>query len=92
MARYRKKPPEVEAVVYDDSFDWQSKSNPDWLKDAIRDMTIYVSPDDDCVYINTVDGKQMVHTGDYIVYGGAGILRPFDPADFTRDYESVQEG
>lgn len=96
MARYRKKPVEVEAWQFNDTF----QTAPEWVKDAVRDGTIYVVPDmypskeeDRTVhlFIKTLEGEMCAEPHDYIIQGVKGELYPCKPDIFEQTYEVVDE-
>ena len=96
--RVRKKPVEVEAVhvsVLDEVID-NYKAQPQWIRNALTDGTIYwaqVTGDENkkIWYIKTLEGKHCVSPGDYIIRGVAGELYPCKPDIFTATYEIMKK-
>lgn len=84
MARYRKKPVEIEA--------WQSGSGlpkPPWLIKAMKDCiaTEYI---DGTWLIRTLEGDHYGQSGDYIIRGVKGELYPCKPDVFELTYEPME--
>lgn len=79
---YRKKPVEVQAMLFDGSHDaafaiesWGGKSNVD-----VADHGLYIS---------TLEGRMHVSVGDYVIRGVQGELYPCKPDIFEATYDSV---
>ena len=87
MARYRKKPIEVEAVQFTEETRQQII---DWCDPRHTNMD-----DDGCLYetanlfIRTPEGEMMAQPGDYIIKGIAGEFYPCKPDIFEQTYEAV---
>ena len=85
MAKYRKKPVVVEAVVwqgkYTDGTEW-----PDWFRDAVG-KTINVLADD--LWIETPEGDMRAPKGYYVIRGIEGEIYPCHPGVFAASYEAV---
>jgi len=87
MAKFRKKPVEIEA--------WQSFKDagtvttvwPSWIMDAIGNLTIFNR--DEEIYIKTLEGEMHVSDGDWIIKGVQGELYPCKPDIFAETYESA---
>ena len=86
MARYRKKPVEIEAIRWDGQ-------NIKQIWDAFGAGEIYgPTPDLDRDYleIHTLEGRMRADIGDWIVRGIAGELYPVKPDIFAATYEAVE--
>ena len=87
MARYRKKPVEVEAVQYlgeeniKDIFLWFDEENDS------REL-IYLEIDE--LFIKTLEGDMKVSKGDYIIKGVQGEFYPIKESIFLKTYEKVE--
>ena len=78
IARYRKKPVEVEAVQWTGE-NWQE------IKDfAGSDVSF-----DGRLYVFTLEGTLKVDIGDYIIKGVKGEFYPCKPDVFEKTYEPV---
>lgn len=87
MARYRKKPVEVEA--------WQVGSDepmPEWLKSAMDDGTAKPYRSGHWWVIKTLEGDHRANAGDYIIQGVKGELYPCKPDIFEQTYEADMRG
>jgi hypothetical protein len=82
MAKFRKKPVEIEAYCYN-----QQRENyrPDWFSDAVSANTITTHPD--CAFIHTLEGTMRADLGDWIIKGVKGELYPCKPDIFAATYE-----
>ncbi len=81
MAKYRKKPVEVEAIRFDnvgDVYDFVGEN-----------MT---QPLDGKVGIITLEGTMWATPGDYIIKGVNGEFYPCKPDIFEKTYDKVDEG
>lgn len=94
MAKYRKKPVEVEAFKYDGDL-VNSKGEfyiPSWAIEAYKNTDMYfdsfdsVSPPTE-LFIKTLEGIHHVSVGDYIIKGVKGELYPCKPNIFEETYE-----
>lgn len=83
MAKYRKKPVEVEA------FKWMTDKVPEWWKEKSGSFEINVGTG--TVYIHTLEGTMAANKGDYIIQGVKGELYPCKPDIFEATYEAVEE-
>ena len=84
MAKYRKKPVEIEAVLWDG--DKVSETTP-WICEALRNDTIMRYGDK--VVIRTLEGQLFANPGDYIIKGVKGELYPCKPDIFNETYEKL---
>ena len=81
MARYRKKPVEVDAVQ--------------WTGTNVREVQAFASGDkiqygDGLLVISTLEGDARASPGDWIIRGIRGEYYPCKPDIFTATYEPVQ--
>lgn len=84
MARYRKKPVEIEAVQWDGNeatFDLVMG----WSAD--EDRTFSMSQGN--LYIATLEGEMRADPGDWIIRGVEGEVYPCKPSVFTATYDPV---
>lgn len=84
MAKYRKKPVEIEAVRY-----MMDESLPDWFMDNVSTNTIITHPDGSCE-IKTLEGIMTANYGDYIILGVNGEVYPCKPDIFEKTYDEVK--
>ena len=84
MAKYRKKPIEIEAVLWDGNK--VSEITP-WIKEALINDTIMRYSYK--VVIRTLEGQLFANPGDYIIKGVKGELYPCKPDIFNETYEKV---
>ena len=91
MAKYRKKPVEIEAFHYDgDLMDKKGKYYvPAWAVRAYQDGTLYFEGPE--LYIKTLEGNHHASVGDYIIRGVSGELYPYKPDIFDKTYEREGE-
>ena len=89
MARFRKKPVEIEAFRLGDEC-------PDWWMDALsanRVMTGNIdgrySGGPDFAMIDTLEGRMRAERGDWIIKGVKGELYPCKPDIFEATYEAA---
>lgn len=92
MAKYRKKPVEVEAFqILWDTMD--RRWYPKWFADAIARGVVYQKANPDypveCT-IRTLEGEMDANLGDYIIRGVNGELYPCKPDIFDKTYERCQ--
>lgn len=86
--RYRKKPVEIEAMVFDGTF-----------KSADRILVWSKSPDlmirrvnnEEKFEIVTLEGVMSVSPGDYVIKGVNGEFYPCKPDIFKKTYDRVEE-
>lgn len=97
MARYRKKPVEIEAVQYGlaeyADNPWEIRGDvPQWLQDAAREGVVvpeFRSEDYWYLKIKTLEGDMYVAPDDWIIQGVEGELYPCKPGIFAATYEAV---
>ena len=89
VARYRKKPVEIEAMRFggfDDYLpilDWMKQSGDTW---ALADEVRYDQP---LMLIRTLEGLMSASPGDWIIRGVQGEFYPCKPDIFDQTYEPV---
>lgn len=90
MAKYKKKPVEVEAFQYmgdlkDRYGGWLA---PAWAVKAFEEKVMYYDGPE--LYIKTLEGDHHVSAGDFIIQGVHGELYPCKPDIFAKTYRSVK--
>ncbi|OMI34387.1 hypothetical protein [Streptomyces sparsogenes] len=106
MARYRKKPVEIEAMLFDGSTA-ETHAVYQWIElntlgsfeplDVIEGRKPYpesgvtIDPRDGRMIISTLEGLHWVDRGDYVVQGVAGEFYPVKPDIFAATYEAVTD-
>lgn len=97
MAKYIKKPIEVEAFQYDGDLKGSDGNYyvPQWAVEAFENGTMYYDSlngrEEPCeLFIRTLEGKHHVSVNDYIIKGVKGELYPCKPDIFEETYEEVQ--
>ena len=90
MAKYRKKPVEIEAFQFEGDFLSDGKwCIPDWAVEAFHKGIMYfVGPE---LYINTLEGVHHCSFMDYVIRGVNGELYPCKPDIFKKTYDKVGE-
>ena len=88
MARFRKKPVEIEAFQFTIPM---GDNPPGWLLNALRDQTIVFRAVGSGSYltIGTLEGDMRADQGDWIIRGVKGELYPCKPDIFEATYEAV---
>lgn len=84
MAKYRKKPVVIEAVLWTGEF-FDCDDMPEWLIEACDDAVVHQS--DDKQLISTLEGQMRADAGDWIIRGVKGELYPCKPDIFAATYE-----
>lgn len=87
MAKYRKKPIEIEAFQYCPRPGVTWGDVPSWFMDALRRKA--VRPAQGCIMITTLEGQIAAVPGDWIVKNGKGALSICKPAAFAETYEAM---
>lgn len=95
MAKYRKKPVEIEAFQYDGDLKGSDGNYyvPDWAVKAFEEETMFygdigfVSGE---LFIKTLEGTHHISVGDYVIQGVNGELYPCKPDIFEKTYEIVE--
>jgi hypothetical protein len=105
MARYRKKPVEIEAMRFDGSpaethavYQWVERNTLGSFEplDVIEGRKPYpesgvsIDPRDGRMIISTLEGLHWVDLGDYVIRGVAGEFYPCKPDIFAATYEAVE--
>lgn len=90
MAKYKKKPVEIEAFQYmGDLKDRDGGSlAPPWAVKALKDGAMYYDGPE--LYIKTLEGDHHVSVNDYIIQGVHGELYPCKPDIFSKTYRSAK--
>lgn len=83
MAKYIKRPIEIEAVKY-------SKERIADVLDFVPQELIYYNPRDNDYCIKTLKSIYKCTEGDYIIKGNAGEFYPCKPDIFEKTYERVE--
>ena len=89
--KYRKKPVEIEAWQFNDTF----QTAPGWMIKAVQDGTVYVVPDKlknrtIHMFIKTLEGEMCAEPNDWIIKGVKGELYPCKPDIFEQTYEVAE--
>ncbi|QZA69659.1 hypothetical protein 035JT004_161 [Bacillus phage 035JT004] len=86
MAKYRKKPVEVEAFLFD------VDPAPDWFIEKTNSREIVLGYEMDSVFclIPTLEGQMYGSAGDYIIKGIQGEIYPCKADIFEATYEKVE--
>jgi hypothetical protein len=87
FVRVRKRPVVVEAVQYLGGTTYAEA--PDWLVEACKDGTIYLS--EGKTYVKTLEGDHLANPGDYIIQGVHGELYPCKPDIFEKTYDILPD-
>lgn len=89
MARFRKKPVEIEAVqMPEDADPGNFAMSPQWVHEALGDGTL-TPADEGAWFVKTLEGTMLASPGDFIIRGIAGELYPCKPDIFEQTYEAV---
>jgi hypothetical protein len=98
MARYRKRPVEIEAVQWDGTADGATRII-DWILANGSTATYICSDPDRCagtdgdtphsIAIRTLEGTMRANLGDWIIRGVQGEFYPCKPDVFAATYEAV---
>jgi hypothetical protein len=87
MAKYRKKPVEIEAIKFNRS-NWEEVQS--FTNNTAHTITIERCIDGKCTcIIPTLEGQHIPNEGDYIIKGVKGEFYPCKPDIFELTYESV---
>lgn len=86
MAKYRKKPVVIEAVL------WDGKANTanEFIGESYNKYWWYASTDDPRIVIPTLEGNHIGQVGDYIIKGVKGEFYPCKPDIFAATYEPAE--
>lgn len=93
MARYRRRPKEIEVYKYEGS---SMSSNgcdyyPYWVKEALDNGTLYYSSEEDYLYCCTIDGFHMkIKVGYYIVKLPDGSIAACSEEYLNEQYELIE--
>lgn len=83
MAKYRKKPVEIEAWQWDGVA--TSDQRPPWL----RGPDVIADHNEQTLSIKTLEGTMTATKGDWIIKGVAGEIYPCKPNIFERTFDTV---
>ncbi|MFE9855590.1 hypothetical protein [Streptomyces sp. NPDC005780] len=104
MARYRKKPVEIEAMLLPaDATPTQGMEVYQWVENYIGSTQpagdgpgyspvaagVTIDPADGLIVIRTLEGDMKVSLGDYVIRGVQGEFYPCKPDIFAATYEAV---
>lgn len=92
MAKYVKKPVEVEAFKWTGGPD--QAEDPQWIVDAIKEGDVFFAEEDNgyaIMRIKTLEGYMNASLGDYIIKGIEGELYPCKPHIFELTYNKVAD-
>jgi hypothetical protein len=85
MTKFRKKPVEIEAVLFDGS-----ERSLDKVWDLV-DTAMGVNYTDGVLSIHTLEGAMKVSKGDWVIKGVKGEFYPCKPDIFELTYEKIGE-
>lgn len=85
MAKFRKKPVVIEAVVWQP--DLPPEAYPQWLWDAIGQRPQLFDEKTGWLTIRTLEGDMAAAPGDWIIRGVKGEIYPCKPDIFAATYE-----
>lgn len=92
MAKYRKKPVVIDAVLYSgyngNSFVFDEA--PEWFINSIGDYSLVFDNSDEQLKVNTLEGEMIVSPGDYIIRGVKGEIYPCKPDIFEMTYDAEE--
>lgn len=96
MAKYVKKPVEIEAFQYDGDLKGSDGKYyiPKWAAQAFENGTMYYDSlngrEEQCgLFIRTLEGNHHVSVNDYVIKGVKGELYPCKPDIFEETYEII---
>lgn len=91
MAKYRKKPVEIEAFRWTGGPD--QAEDPEWIIEKIKsgDVWFYAEERGTFMQIQTLEGVMQATPGDWIIQGVKGEIYPCKPDIFEATYEPVPE-
>jgi hypothetical protein len=90
MARYRKKPVEVEAIKFGGSTSHVIAINK-WIAGSQYVEPVIATSDIKQLEIETLEGTMIAKQGDYVIKGVAEEFYPCKPDIFAQTYELVEE-
>ena len=93
MAKYRKKPVVIDAVLYSgyNGNGFVFDEAPECFTDAICEYTVVFDDSDEQLKIKTLEGTMIAAPGDYLIRGVKGEIYPCKPEIFEMSYEEVEE-
>lgn len=90
MAKYRKKPVEIEAMEFVGSPREATKVI-DWALESGGTIRYHDEGSREHLSINTLEGTMTASVGDFIIRGVQGEFYPCKPDIFAATYEPIQE-
>ena len=95
MAKFRKKPVEIDAIVWNGEnlkevieFTGKHSKFNDWFS-SWDEYVIHVKNDRSVFKIFTLEGTMEAHPGDFIIRGVKGEYYPYKPDIFVATYDAV---
>lgn len=88
VLRVRKKPVEVQAMLYDGTND---KAVSEWVNDQPRLFAAHRIKGGDVLLIPTLEGVMEAQIGDYIIRGLRGEFYPCKPDIFAKSYDVLSD-
>lgn len=92
MAKYRKKPVEIEAVQFQGFSPTSGQvilsERPEWLTSEFGNRVLFFG-ERDTLTIKTLEGEHIASIGDYIIKGVKGEFYPCKPDIFELTYEKI---
>ena len=88
MAKFRKKPVEIEVFLWIGSPD--QEEYPVWAIDAIKDGRMWFLPVPVAMQIKTLEGVMTANSGDWVIRGVEGEIYPCKASVFEKTYERVE--
>lgn len=93
MAKFRKKPVEIEAIQYNNLNKEEIENFVGYELRSVIDSQHYDQglpiPPTRFLYINTLEGEMQVNPGDYVIRGVKGEFYPCKPDIFEATYDKV---
>ncbi len=86
MAKFRKKPIVIEAVLASIVLETDDSKKPEWILELTNDKIIIA---EDALFIKTLEGVMRAELTDYIIRGINGEIYPCKPDIFEKTYEPV---
>lgn len=91
MARFRKKPVEIEAWQFNNDDSEETNAHPSWLVEGLASGKVYYQGGDEpYLTIQTLEGDHRADVGDWIIRGVKGELYPCKPDIFEMTYDLVE--
>jgi|GEM_PF-4182851 len=94
MARFKRKPPVVEAIQFKDRQTLEALTEPRWLVEALdtsrnQEAAIKFDPTKPVLYVRSDRGSAggRAEIGDFIVRDSCGSIHTMRPEEFNREYD-----